>query len=199
MFDVPCKICGTTITEASQKQDDASVISVAQMKDAKRFVYGLAGEFEFVEDLGLQEGDSVCLKCMNEREHKPYEGVQCSSCGSKFRSIGHGLAWDCAGFVCRDSGENPYNEGKPFIACGFGSNYDMTKFPFKETPDNFAEGDTVCDACVSSLLASGVVTRDDSFWKNLADRSPDGQAASVPLRIPLPQNKTAENEAANPL
>ena len=175
MFDIPCALCKQQITKERQEKNRGGIISTAHMVSERVFEYGLSGNYEFKRtDLGLKEGDYVCIDCMEANEFEPSKTIECARCHVMYQpSMGtvkdeHGrqYGWGCCGHVEKT------NKDVWQIGCGFGSRHDMTSFPFvgeKTLPEHA----TVCDDCIDAMVKAGEVTEDNSFWENLGkDRKP---------------------------
>lgn len=177
MFNVPCKLCRSMITQESQQRSiKGNVTTVAQMINARQFTYGFSGMYLFKTDLGLREGDSVCNDCLlsNKENIEAAKTVLCTQCGEFFQPVfgDDNQAWGCCSSVREKNGQLK-------VCCGFGSNYDCTVFDVLPV---VKVGDKICDKCIQLFIDEGtfVENREESGIKqrgieSLADCLPSKQ------------------------
>lgn len=145
MFDVACAVCHKVITEKSQEvSSGGDIITTAVMKSDRVFSYGISGQFQFTDDLGLSLGDFVCNDCLKKSNFEPYLSVKCCLCGADYQSTG-GSSKQGMGCSC-------FVDGKELVG-SWGSIYDCSVFDLKSM--NLHNNDNVCDSCVEKLAEQG--------------------------------------------
>lgn len=191
-FDVPCSLCETLITRESQEAaDPGGIISCAVMSGPNTFWYGLSGDFEFDENIGLKDGDQICGKCLKKHKFHELLNVECSICHKKYQGDGGGhgrQGWGCSGDFHRSP--DLYG-GKTYIHCGWGSRYDMTVFVYKDDTQH-PVGNLICDECVGKLIADEAVNIDNSHWDELDAKALARNIDPASLAVPIPITNLTE-------
>ena len=80
--------------------------------------------------------------------------VTCGVCGRHFTDTVYNekQAWHCASYCT-----NP--DGRDVIFCKYGSKFDWDAYDFADgvAPDNWKEVDPICDYCLVTAIASGLL------------------------------------------